>query len=664
MSLEIISDDEDIIDGAAPRADETTSAGATKAAEDGVTDFDTSSAAAPRDVITAPADAPSSEAAPAENVYAARARDRAAADAEARAEIRKVIEKTAGKMRSAMDRLRSGRGPQSSESDAGSDADANADSDDADSDDGGDSAAAAGGDCDANEEGTAASARKSVRGARRTVKSLASESEDYPPFAQYVTPSEADAALCAAGEPLWTAVTPDNHVIKRLVTPAPAGAPSVAALTRVYFTLTARYYPPYTAADVSAPPPLLEAASTVYVNSTPDEVDCMLGHAQAARGLEIALATLRVGDTALVRCSPTFGYTATRRPDDVPPSAPLEFLLTVTRCEKEPNAHELTADGRLAWAETRRPLGQQLVKEGRLQSALKQYQRALTVLEHADVQKQRPVEHRRLTSLFLTNQAVVNARLGDHRVVAGLCSDVIDGLRLTAHAKARHLRGVALAALGRFEEAEADLKIAVSVLTGAVEKRQKEEGKAQAQSASAAASASAVNEDDDADKSPSSSSGNSSSSGGVDGVTGDPVVMLAAAEAALKRARAQAAASDRTLLARVTAKRGTGAGLTPAGAPALDLYADKPDVAPVTVDPFKGRPVTDLQARNRCEGLWNVVRIVAVLAWARLMQWLGSLRGGAATTKGGKAARAQAEAARTLAQQRAFTKALARAKED
>lgn len=178
-------------------------------------------------------------------------------------------------------------------------------------------------------------------------------------------------------------------------------------------------------------------------------------------------------------------------------------------------------------------------------------------------------------------QAVVNAKMGAHATVAALCSDAIDNLGDTGNGKARALRGVALAALSRFEEAEADLKLAVSLLQGAAER-------------------------------------------GVDAAARAKAGKQAATAAAeLARVRAAAAAADRKLLAKVTAQRGSATGFA-AGGP-LDLYADKPDKAPV--DPLRGKTVADLKAKSSCHGLWNVCKFVGALAWQRTREWAAGLCG-------------------------------------
>lgn len=322
---------------------------------------------------------------------------KAARAAEARATIRSLMEGAAEQMKGVVDKMR-GAAPISGADSSSSDSDADADA-------------------DGNDGDASAKKEKKVKPPKRVV------SDKYPPFAQYVTPRAEDPTQCVAGGPLWTAVTPDNHVILLLTSDnnnnngsddnntasasagaAPEPRQRVEPLSRVGFSLTARYYPPYTSADTLAPPPLSADAATEFVSSGADEVDIMLGHAQSARGLEVALSALHVGDSALIRCSPSYGFPATKKPEEVPPAAPLEFAVTVGRCEKEPNAHELDPRGRLTWAESRRAVGQTLFQQGKFQAALRQYQRALTVLENQDLRARHPAEHKRLASLFLVNQ--------------------------------------------------------------------------------------------------------------------------------------------------------------------------------------------------------------------------------------------------------------------
>ncbi len=118
----------------------------------------------------------------------------------------------------------------------------------------------------------------------------------------------------------------------------------------------------------------------MFQSSLNEEFDFMLGQAQTATGLEMAVAHMSVGERAHVRCGHKSGYSATRRPPNVPADTPLWFDVTIERYEKEKNLHEMKSREKLDFAISRRAIGKRLFEAGKPQSAFKQYEKALTVV--------------------------------------------------------------------------------------------------------------------------------------------------------------------------------------------------------------------------------------------------------------------------------------------
>lgn len=56
--------------------------------------------------------------------------------------------------------------------------------------------------------------------------------------------------------------------------------------------------------------------------------------AEIAKGLEMAVSTMNVGEKALVKCGPEYGYSKTRRPAQLTEGEPIEFEVELVRFEK------------------------------------------------------------------------------------------------------------------------------------------------------------------------------------------------------------------------------------------------------------------------------------------------------------------------------------------
>jgi FKBP-type peptidyl-prolyl cis-trans isomerase len=98
---------------------------------------------------------------------------------------------------------------------------------------------------------------------------------------------------------------------------------------------------------------LRSSSGAVWLSSMGEEFSFTLGQAQAAQGLEMAVAYMSVGERAHVWADAAHAFTnATRRPADVPADAALWFDVTLTRFEKEPNLHQIKSDEKVAFAKS------------------------------------------------------------------------------------------------------------------------------------------------------------------------------------------------------------------------------------------------------------------------------------------------------------------------
>jgi tetratricopeptide (TPR) repeat protein len=238
----------------------------------------------------------------------------------------------------------------------------------------------------------------------------------------------------------WLRVTDDAQVLKFALNSIPSEVPLVPVLHRVFVHIEGRL-----------------PDSTVFLSALQEEFDFMLGQATVAKGVEMAVCNMRPGETALLRCGLDYNYSAPRRPPTVPENTQLFFKITVLRYEKEKNPHEMSAEEKLGYAESRRSIGKELFAAGKYRSALTHYERALSVLNQLDSRSITTENQQRsldLVSLMQLNSANCKWKLKDYAGVVTLCSAVLH--KDPRNTKALFRRAEALKLREEFLEARKD----------------------------------------------------------------------------------------------------------------------------------------------------------------------------------------------------------------
>lgn len=126
-----------------------------------------------------------------------------------------------------------------------------------------------------------------------------------------------------------------------------------------------------------------ENDNTVFLDSLSEEFEILIGRGEVAKGLQMALTSMKVGERAVITCSPEYGYSDLRRPDGVSKEDSLRFDVELLRHEKEPNLHEMSFEEKMSFAGERREVGKTLFGKKMHASALVQYKKAILVLEDA-----------------------------------------------------------------------------------------------------------------------------------------------------------------------------------------------------------------------------------------------------------------------------------------
>ena len=187
----------------------------------------------------------------------------------------------------------------------------------------------------------------------------------------------------------WHKISPDAHCM--LCKLEEGTGPNAPVLHRIYINVVGRL-----------------ADGRTFLNYPVEELDFTLGQATVPKGLEMACCQMNTNEHSLVRCTPDYGWSATRRPKEVPADEHLFFSVRVLRWEKEKNLHEMSLDDKYSYAEARRLQGKDRFAENKPLTAAKQYEKALTALDsirNHEVSPQTVATKRDLLAMFLVNQA-------------------------------------------------------------------------------------------------------------------------------------------------------------------------------------------------------------------------------------------------------------------
>jgi len=219
-----------------------------------------------------------------------------------------------------------------------------------------------------------------------------------------------------------------------------------------------------------------------------NEIDIVLGQASLPKGLEIALCSMIVGQHSVIAIdvSKDYGYSSTRLPESLKnkKNDNLYFDLKVRRYEKEKNLHTMNFQEKLEFIKKRRIIGKELFLNNEPISALKQYEKGLTVLETINsnpnfsltenvaiqaiknknnknnLNTQQTIkelnEINELIIIMLINSAQCKAKINDWISVLTLTNQIL--LLKPNHRKALHRRATAHYKREEWEEAKKDFK--------------------------------------------------------------------------------------------------------------------------------------------------------------------------------------------------------------
>eukprot|EP00474_Spongospora_subterranea_P010247 CRZ10705.1 hypothetical protein [Spongospora subterranea] len=216
-----------------------------------------------------------------------------------------------------------------------------------------------------------------------------------------------------------------------------------------------------------------ESPDVTVFDSPHEEVDFCLGRSETARGLEMCLGTMKIGERAIVSCTSEYGFNDANRPAGMQlpsTSCTLLFDVTLHRWETESNLWDISDGDRFSIAKRHRQIGNEQYTQGKFTSSIRSYKRSLAALESmSDGKSERRSEDvdyddaQSVKFFCHSNSGACHVRLADWDAAVSSCSKALDMKGQGSNVKCLYRRGVAYGRKENFTMALRDLKKAYSL---------------------------------------------------------------------------------------------------------------------------------------------------------------------------------------------------------
>ncbi|CEO95858.1 hypothetical protein PBRA_004571 [Plasmodiophora brassicae] len=205
----------------------------------------------------------------------------------------------------------------------------------------------------------------------------------------------------------------------------------------------------------------------LYNDDPHEEVEIRLGRSETARGLEMALATMRPGERSRVVCSSDYGFTKHNCPTSVQYGDVcgklIEFDVRLLRSEADKNFWDLTDKEKFDLATRMHRIGNQQYNNGQVKTSLRSYDKAVKAIE-AITSRRAEVDSstsQPLLFLCLNNSSACHIRLKSWDAAIRSCTQAL-GID-NSNVKCLYRRGIAYGNREEYELALRDLKKAQSI---------------------------------------------------------------------------------------------------------------------------------------------------------------------------------------------------------
>eukprot|EP01028_Stygiella_incarcerata_P009096 TRINITY_DN4204_c0_g1_i1.p1 TRINITY_DN4204_c0_g1~~TRINITY_DN4204_c0_g1_i1.p1 ORF type:complete len:280 (-),score=88.54 TRINITY_DN4204_c0_g1_i1:87-926(-) len=197
------------------------------------------------------------------------------------------------------------------------------------------------------------------------------------------------------------------------------------------------------------------------INQTP--FTFQVGSGQVIKAWDEGVASMKVGEKAILKCASHYAYGERGSPPKIPPNATLIFVVEVIDAVE--SLHDVTNmswELRVSTATTLMEKGRKLFGEGAFARAAKRFEKVLEVFDRPlSLTEEQVVQRNELRLSANLNLSICHLKLDNHDGVIRNCTDALE--IQPDHVKALYRRGIARMKVGRFVEARSDLERAFEV---------------------------------------------------------------------------------------------------------------------------------------------------------------------------------------------------------
>jgi peptidylprolyl isomerase len=191
-----------------------------------------------------------------------------------------------------------------------------------------------------------------------------------------------------------------------------------------------------------------------------------IGRGQVIKAWDEGFASMKVGEKAILKCSPEYGYGSSGSPPKIPANATLLFDVELLGFQERQKAKwEMSSEERMEVADKLKAEGTELFKEQKFGKAVEKYEGAADYSVYEGISgNDVPEEERPLYVSCWSNVAACYSKLKDWSEVIKACNKVLEiDSEAESNIKVLYRRGFARLKLGLLKEAKADLMAAYKI---------------------------------------------------------------------------------------------------------------------------------------------------------------------------------------------------------
>ena len=185
-----------------------------------------------------------------------------------------------------------------------------------------------------------------------------------------------------------------------------------------------------------------------------------IGQGQVIRAWDEGFASMKVGEKAILKCSPDYAYGASGSPPKIPPSSTLLFEVELLGFQEKPKQKwEMSPEEKIEKAKKLKDEGTNLFRQKSFYDAAKTYEDAAGYVFEDEEGEFVPDDDKPLYVACWSNAAMAFLKEGEWAEAIKCCNKVLAVEGEEQNTKALYRRGVARTNIGDFKDAKKDLMI-------------------------------------------------------------------------------------------------------------------------------------------------------------------------------------------------------------